>query len=214
MNGVHDMGGMQGFGPIAPEPDEPIFHARWEARVLALTLAVGAWGRSNIDAGRHARELQAPDRYLAWSYYQSWFERLVGQVVQQGLVSETELASGKPETTLNPALNADRVAAVLEAGGPSARTISAAPQFGIGDRVRARTINPPGHTRLPRYVRGRVGVVERDHGGHVLPDTNAHFRGECPERLYGVRFAGHELWGHGARDSVHLDLWEGYLEPA
>src|SRR5215469_5605343 len=109
MNGVHDMGGMHGFGPVAPEQDEPLFHAPWEARVLALTLAVGGWRRSNIDAGRHARELQAPEDYLAWSYYQSWFERLTDQVVKQGLVSEAELASGKAAERLNPPLTAERV---------------------------------------------------------------------------------------------------------
>jgi nitrile hydratase len=207
------MGGMMGFGPIAPEADEPVFHAPWEARVLALTRAVEAWGRSNIDAGRHARELQPPAQYLAWSYYQSWFERLVGQVVAQNLVTEAELASGEVREKLNPPLTAGKVSAMLGAGNPSAREVGAA-GFKVGDRVRARTINPAGHTRLPRYVRGRVGTIERDHGGHVLPDTNAHFRGECPERLYGVRFTGEELWGEHGRDSVHLDLWESYLEPA
>ncbi|HEY2481917.1 MAG TPA: nitrile hydratase subunit beta [Caulobacteraceae bacterium] len=208
MNSVHDMGGMHGLGPIDPDPDEPLFHAPWEARVLALVLAAGAWGRWNIDAGRHARErIPGPD-YLAMSYYEKWLAGLIT------IMNETGLTPGPDAPKVSPPLTAARVPAVLAAGGPTLREGGAKPKFSIGETVRARNLNPTSHTRLPRYVRGHVGVIERRHGAHVLPDTNAHFQGECPEPLYGVRFSAAELWGQDGRDSVHLDLWESYLEPA
>jgi nitrile hydratase len=208
MNGVHDMGGMHGLGPIDPDPDEPLFHAPWEARVLALTIAMGAWGRWNIDASRHARErIPGPD-YLAMTYYEKWLAGLIT------VATETGLMPGPEAATVAPPLTAEKVPAALARGGPTLRETDAPARFEVGDRVRARNLNPPGHTRLPRYARGHVGVIERRHGPHVLPDANAHFRGECPEHLYGVRFSGAELWGEGARDSVHIDLWESYLEPA
>jgi nitrile hydratase len=208
MNSVHDMGGMHGLGPVDPDPDEPVFHAPWEARVLALVLAVGAWGRWNIDASRHARErIPGPD-YLAMTYYEKWLAGLVT------LMNETGLMPAADAPKASPPLAAERVPAMLASGGPTLRSTDAKARFAIGERVRARNLNPTGHTRLPRYVRGRIGTVERRHGAHVLPDANAHFRGERPEALYGVRFTAAELWGADRRDSVHLDLWESYLEPA
>lgn len=210
MNGVHDMGGMHGLGPIAPDPNEPLFHAPWEARVLAITIAMGAWGRWNIDASRHARERIPGPYYLAMTYYEKWLAGLTTLIGESGLIPD---APDAPKAT-PPPLTAERVPAALKSGGPTLRQTDAAGRFQIGERVRARNLNPVGHTRLPRYARGHVGIIERDHGAHVLPDTNAHFRGECPERLYGVRFAAAELWGQDTPDSVHLDLWESYLEPA
>jgi nitrile hydratase len=205
MNGVHDMGGMHGLGPLEIEPDEPVFHADWEARVLALNLAVAAWRRWNIDASRHARELIPGPTYLAMTYYEKWLEGLESLIRQSGLLD----AEGA-----TPPLRAADVPAALARGGPASRDVPAPVRFRIGEKVRARNLNPAGHTRLPRYVRGHVGVVERDHGAHVLPDANAHFLGERPERLYGVRFTAGELWGAAGADSVHLDLWDSYLEPA
>ena len=206
MNGVHDMGGMEGLGPLDIDPDEPLFHAPWEARVLALTLAVGAWGRWNIDASRHARErIPGPD-YLAMTYYEKWMAGLLTLIEAAGLTDGDDVRV--------PALRAADVPAVLARGGPASRDAPAPGRFKPGDKVRARNLNPSGHTRLPRYVRGHVGLVERDHGVHVLPDTNAHFAGECPEHLYGVRFTATELWGHEGPGSVHLDLWDSYLDPA
>jgi nitrile hydratase len=211
------MGGMMGFGAISPEADEPVFHADWEARVLALTLAVGRWGNWNIDAGRHLRELQAPADYLAWSYYRSWLDRLEKMVVLTGLVTPAELESGRPAPGSAKAerpLTAEAARAVLAAGGPSARDGAPAGRFKPGDRVRARNLNPEGHTRLPRYARGHVGVIAADHGAHVLPDANAHFRGEDPRRLYTVRFEAAELWGEARTGAVMIDLWDPYLDPA
>jgi nitrile hydratase len=219
MNGVHDMGGMHGLGPIAPEANEPVFHERWESRALALTLAAGAWGRWNIDVSRHARERIPGAEYMRMSYYEKWIVGLETVMTQTGLVTRAEIASGHPDPGAqksSPPLTADRVAGALAQGGPTERTIAAQPQFSLGGRVRARNLNPTGHTRLPRYVRGHAGVVARHHGAHVLPDTNAHGLGEQPQHLYQVRFEANELWGEQAaqRSAVYVDLWENYLERA
>ena len=219
MNGVHDMGGMHGLGPVAAEPDEPVFHAEWEARTLALNLAMGAWRAWNIDAARHARELIPGPDYLRMSYYEKWYAGLVRLMVTNGLVTGEEVATGRPSAgaaKATPRLTADRVARTLLKGGPSTREGGPPARFAEGAAVRARTINPTGHTRLPRYARGKLGVVERDHGTHVFPDTNAHGLGESPQHLYSVRFEARELWGDGAGsgDGVYLDLWDDHLEPA
>ena len=216
MNGAQDLGGQHGFGPVRPEPDEPVFHADWEKRVLAMNLTASR-GRWNIDAGRHAIErIPGPD-YLRMTYYEKWFVRLTTLAVERGVLTAAELETGRPEgDKLTPSLTADRVAAMLSSGGPTDRKIDVAPAFKPGDAVRARNLNPTGHTRLPRYAKGKVGVIERHHGAHVLPDSNAHFHGEDPRHLYTVRFTAAELWGAApnARDAVCIDLWEPYLERA
>jgi nitrile hydratase len=218
MNGVHDMGGMHGLGPIAPEPDEPVFHERWETSALALTLAVGAWGRWSLDASRHQRELIPGPDYLRMSYYEKWVTALEALMVEAGLVTAEEIRTGRPaagSAVAVPPLTAERVAAGIARGGPTDRPIAAPPAFAIGRKVRARNIHPAGHTRLPRYVRGRLGAVTADHGGHVFPDASA-LGEEAPQRLYQVRFEAAELWGPDAEGpgGVYLDLWESYLEPA
>ena len=219
MNGVHDMGGMHGMGPLDYERDEPLFHAPWEARALALTLAMAAWGKWNIDTMRHARERIPADEYLRSTYYEKWIAALVEQMLAAGLVTPAEIASGHPAAdaaAATPPLTADRVPGVLAKGNPSHRDSAIAPRFKAGDAIRTRNLNPTGHTRLPRYARNKSGTILRTHGAHVLPDSNAHFRGENPQHLYTVRFAARELWGESAapRDVIHLDLWEDYLEPA
>jgi nitrile hydratase len=219
MNGVHDMGGMHGMGPIAPEPNEPVFHERWEARVYALNRAVGFVGKWNIDAGRHSRERIPPADYLRMSYYEKWLAGLIMLLQESGLATEAELESGRPapgSAKATPALTTERVAAVVAARGSFDRPVNTPPRFAVGQPVRTKKINPTGHTRLPRYARGRIGIVDRVHGAHVFPDSNAHFRGEDPQHLYSVRFSARELWGEEAapRDSVYIDLWESYLYPA
>lgn len=219
MNGAHDMGGMHGFGAVSAQRDEPIFHGDWEARTYAMRRAVGAWGRWNIDAGRHGVERLPPADYLRMTYYEKWLASMETMLVEHGLLTAEELATGRkaPGSQPNtPPLTAARVATVIAAGSPSSRSTAAKPRFEAGAKVRAKNINPAGHTRLPRYVRGHVGIVERHHGAHVLPDSNAGFRGESPEFLYTVRFSAPELWGPAANplDSIHLDLWESYLDPA
>ena len=219
MNGVHDMGGMHGMGPIRYERNEPVFHARWEARAFALNLAMGAWRKWNIDAGRHEIELIRAAEYLRMSYYEKWATRLVELIVKTGLVTRAEVETGRPAPGLpkaTPPLSADKVSSILRTGGLKSRNVSVAPRFKVGQRVRARNIHPAGHTRLPRYTRGKLGRIERDHGVYVFPDSNAQFLGENPQHEYSVRFAARELWGEQAspRDAVYVDLWDDYLEPA
>ena len=219
MNGIHDMGGMHGMGPVVAETHEPVFHARWEGRLFALRRAAGAWRRWNIDAMRHAVERVPPVPHLAASYYARQYLGFVTILVERGLVTGSEIESGRAapgEPRLVPPLRADHVPAMVASGAPTRRAVDAAPAFAIGQTVCARELHPQGHTRLPRYARGRAGTVVRDHGVFVLPDTNAHFLGEQPQHLYQVRFAARELWGETASpsDAIYLDLWEGYLEPS
>jgi nitrile hydratase len=218
MNGGQDMGGMMGFGPVRAEKDEPVFHAPWERRAFALTLAMSAPGGWNIDQSRSARESLNPAEYLAKSYYEIWIAGLEKLMAERGLVGSDEIDAGKslrPPKAVPRVLNAERVPAVLASGGPTERTSVAPQRFQIGQRVRAHNVHPSGHTRLPRYVRGRVGTITHVHGTHVFPDSNATGRGEDPEWLYTVRFAARELWGEAAdpTGTVSVDAWESYLEP-
>ena len=219
MNGAQDLGGMMGFGPIAIEQDEPSFHAEWERRAFGLTLAMGATGSWNIDMSRHARESLPPAEYFTSSYYEIWTKGVEKLVVAAGLISDEELRLSQSLAEPAPikrVLKAEDVSAVLARGGPAERPIEQPARFAVGDRVRTRNIHPRGHTRLPRYARSRIGVVELVHGAHVFPDTNAHGQGEQPEWLYTVCFSGRELWGEQADPtiSVSIDAWESYLEPA
>ena len=210
---------MMGFGPVAPEPDEPWFHADWEKRAFGVTLAMGATGAWTIDMSRHARESLPPAEYLASSYYEIWTKGIERLVVKTGLVSAEELKLGRALDAPAPVrrvLKAEEVPAVLSKGGPTERPAARPARFEIGDPVMTRTMHPTGHTRLPRYARGKAGVIERVHGVHVFPDTNAHREGEHPQWLYTVRFSGRELWGEDADAGlvVSIDAWESYLEPA
>jgi nitrile hydratase beta subunit len=219
VNGVHDMGGQHGFGPVRPEPDEPAFHADWERRAFALTVAMGMTGTWNLDASRFARESLPPATYLSSTYYEIWLGALERQLEEQGLVSAAERDAGRVLDAPAPVarvLAAEDGPATLGRGGPSVRDAPRPPRFAAGDRVRARNIHPATHTRLPRYVRGHVGTVESVRGCHVFPDTHAHGLGEQPQWLYTVRFDARELWGAEADPSVRVstDAFEPYLEAA
>jgi nitrile hydratase len=219
MDGAHDMGGVKGFGQVEPEPNEPVFHGDWERRAFALTLAMATPGRWNIDMSRFARENRPPDDYLSKSYYQIWLAGLERLMLERGLVASDEIDAAKP---LHPAkqvaktLTRDGVAAMLHRGGPTERAATSPARFAVGDRVRAKDIHPPTHTRLPRYVRGHIGIVERVIGCHVFPDSNAIGKGEDPQWLYTVVFDGRELWGAEAETgtTVSVDAWEPYMEKA
>jgi len=218
MNGAHDMGGVMGFGPVIPENNEPVFHFEWQGRVRAMTIAMGAPMGANIDQGRFARENVPPLEYLSRSYYELWFAGLTRMLLDRVLVTPEELAAGRSMNAIKPVpriLNAGDVASLLSKGRPYERTIATPSRYKADDRVRARNIHPAGHTRLPRYVRGRVGTVTRVHGAHVFPDSNAAALGEAPQWLYNVRFTAAELWGEAADPtvSVSVDAWESYLEP-
>jgi nitrile hydratase subunit beta len=217
MNGVHDMGGMDGFGPVRPEANEPVFHEEWERRVFAINRAMGYTGAWNGDISRHAKELLPADVYLGSSYYRRWALGLESMLMENGLVGEDEFAAGhalQPGQPLKRKLTHDRLATALMRGSYE-RPAPAPAAFKLSDRVRMRNIHPKGHTRLPRYVRGHVGVVERVHGCHVFPDSHAAAgRQEDPQWLYTVRFDGRALWGEGADPTltVSVDAFEPYLE--
>ena len=216
MNSVHDLGGMMGFGAIENDSTGPNFHAEWEERVFALTLAVGATGTWNIDESRHTRESLPPVQYLSAGYYQIWLAALERLIVAKKLVDQQELDKGQSSGAYASlrVLKADRVLPAMMAGSPYNRPVSDAAMFAVGDAVCATNINPQHHTRIPRYGRGKTGVIEGVHGSHVFPDSNAQGQGENPQWLYKVKFTARELWGaeHSARDLIYVDLWEPYLE--
>jgi nitrile hydratase subunit beta len=218
MNGVHDMGGMHGFGKVEPDADDHPFHASWEARVLAMQRALRAASAWNIDMSRDAIERQSPRRYLAASYYERWLMGMETNAVEKGLIDSDELAAGR---ALRPGKPVAHVMTKDDLGQPLTRgsffrTPSREARFKPGDRVRARNINPPTHTRLPRYVRGHEGVIEAVRGCHVFPDAVTTGRGEDPQWLYTVMFNGRELWGAHADPTltVSVEAFEPYLEPA
>jgi nitrile hydratase beta subunit len=216
VNGVHDMGGMHGFGPVAPEPNEPAFHAAWEGRVLALNRAMGFARLWNIDMSRAAIELLPPAVYLTRSYYAKWLLRLEQLLLERGLLEADEIAAGhahSPGKPLPRKLDAADVAAALTRGSYG-REPGAPARFKAGDRVRTKNINPVTHTRLPRYARGHMGTVECVRGCHVFPDSVAIGKGENPQWLYTLVFDGRELWGEGSDPNlkVSIEAFEPYLE--
>ena len=217
MNTIHDMGGMDGFGPIGPEENEPVFHHRWEGRVFALTRAVGRWGRERDWPGfRFTLESIPPDEYLRMSYYERWFHMMTSRLLGSDLITDTELETGyaDPGAVTPEMLPASRSGSL----GFGLLDLDVPARFSPGDLVRARNLHPRGHTRQPRYVRGRVGTVVEDFGVYALQDSDAAGQqpGDRPQHVYSVRFEARELWGDraGAGDSVYVDLWEDYLEPA
>jgi nitrile hydratase beta subunit len=224
MDGVHDLGGMHGFGAIEREQDEPPFHAAWEAAVREMLSAAGSRGLFNIDEFRHGIERMDPSRYLGVTYYEKWLDGVTRLLVEKGVVSRSELEARvaffekRPEAPATAALAGPPPGA----GPPNPawaqdviRETGATPRFRPGDPVLTRRIHPHGHTRLPRYARGKRGVIHCCHGIHVFPDSNAHGLGEQPQPLYSVRFDAGELWGEAAEpnQAVHIDLWESYLLP-
>jgi len=221
MNGIHDMGGMHGFGPVVSEANEPVFHAAWEARVFALNNVMGTWRQWSIDASRFAKEVMPPEDYLRASYYERWLWGLENLLVEHGFISREELDRRGPAppraAPLRPgALGPADLPAFLWNRRGARVDEPVPPRFKVADRVVARNINPLGHTRIPRYVRGRQGVIDRDHGVFLFPDTNAVGQGKKPQHVYAVRFTARELWGPAAspRDRVYVDLWDDYLDGA
>ena len=218
MNGMHDLGGMTCFGPVRRETDEPVFHADWERRMFGTNLAVLAFF-GPLDRARHAIERMDPIEYLTTSYYEHWLAGTEMLARELGYVTASELESGTSamrKDTPHPPPDAGMIEGLVRGGVPASRTDGRqSPRFAPGDAVRARNIAVSGHTRLPRYVRGRTGRIKACRGSHVFPDTAAHDRGENAQPLYSVRFEARELWGDNVerRDCVYIDLWEDYLEP-
>ena len=216
MNGIHDMGGMDGFGPVDPVETGAVFHAAWEGQVMAINRVMGSIGAWNIDQGRYGIEVLPPQLYLK-SYYRRWLERFERTLVQYGYAGADEIAAGR---ALRPGkvppkgkFTADDVSRVARRGS-FLRPETAPARFAVGDRVLARNMHPRTHTRLPRYVRGHTGVVETLHGCQVFPDTEAMGQGENPQWLYTVRFDGRDLWGADSDPtvSVSVEAFEPYLE--
>jgi nitrile hydratase beta subunit len=211
-----DLGGRTGFGAVQPEPEGELFHADWEPRALALVLAMGATGSWNIDASRAVRETLP--HYLQLSYYRIWLAALERLMIERGQLFEDEIAQGRmlhAPAPVKRVLQAADVAAVLARGSPTERPAAAPARFAIGQAVRMRAGRVDHHTRLPGYVQGRRGTVERLHGAHVFADSNAQGAGEAPQWLYTVVFEEAELWGGAAQKlAVSVDAWESYLEAA
>jgi nitrile hydratase len=225
MDGVHDLGGMHGFGPVTREANEPAFHAPWEAAVVAVMRATlqGA-GLYNIDEFRHGIERMEPAHYLASSYFEHWLDGIARILIEKGVVDLAELDARtaffleRPGVPASAAVRGGPVTSVPSPRGleTSFRRPTAPPRFAVGDAVLTRTMHPSGHTRLPRYARGKRGVIDAWRGCHVFPDTSAHGLGDQPQHVYSVRFDASELWGEAAESSqrLYLDLWESYLQPA
>ena len=212
-----DLGGQQASGAIVPEPEGQPFHAAWEPRAMALTLAMGATGAWNIDMSRAARETLPA--YAELGYYRIWLSALQRLIEARGLADAGEMASGhmtQPPGTVARVLQAGDVAGALARGTPTERGATKPARFAVGDRVRTHPDRPNHHTRLPGYARGRVGTVERVHGVHVFADAHAQGLGEQPQWLYGVRFEAADLWPQPADRSstVSIDAWEPYLASA
>jgi nitrile hydratase len=225
MDGIADMGGTSGWGPAhPPRADEPVFAERWQGRAAALTiLATRASGR-NADAFRHAQERLDRVAYLDEGYYGRWLNAAELMLIEGGILAPGEINARardlrdkhveNPPEPARPDAGPPSAAVAAWRNAPSSlRTIDAAPAFAVGQRVRAKNISPPGHTRLPGYVRGHTGVVEVIQPAAVFPDTRAHFRGENPQHVYSVRFDSHDLWGQDADSfAVTVELFENYLE--
>jgi nitrile hydratase beta subunit len=218
MDGIHDMGGMHGFGKVEPEPNEPVFHAPWEGRTMALNRALGYTGIWTIDQTRYGIERLPPDVYLNSSYYKKWAVRLENLLIAKGLIGADELKAGhalRPGQPLKRTLAAADVPNTLSRGSFT-RPAQGPARFKPGDRVRTKNIHPETHTRLPRYARDREGVIEAIRGCHVFPDTAAQGKGDDPQWLYTVLFDGRELWGKDSDPTlkVSIEAFEPYLDPA
>jgi nitrile hydratase len=216
-NSIHDMGGMHGFGPVEAEANEPVFHAPWDRRVLALQRAMGFTGLWTIDGGRASLENLPPPTYLSSSYYKRWFLGLERRVVAHGLVGEDEIAAGR---ALRPGIRLNRKMTAADANTPRSgsfeRPAPAPARFKAGELVRTANIHPATHTRLPRYARDKEGIIEAVRGCHVFPDSAAIGAGDNPQWLYTVVFSARELWGEAADPavSVSIEAFEPYLTPA
>ncbi len=217
MIGPQDLGGRDGFGPINPEKNEPLFHAPWERRVLGFTVAMGASGAYTGDQSRHQRESLPADFYLSANYYDIWLTALTQLLKRLGMVTERDFAAGRGVDAPVPAkrvLKGADVAAVLAKGFAYDRPATTQAAFAVGDVIRTISNPTPDHTRLPAYAMHKRGVIEAVRGCHVFPDSNGMGQGEDPRWLYTVCFTAEELWGKPGPDRVCLDLWEPYLEPA
>jgi len=219
MDGIHDLGGREGFGPVDISTEYDGFHADWEARMFSIVRTMGRPEDWNLDWFRHCRELIDPLDYLSRPYYDQWLQSYAAMLINSGLATTTELAQGKSEAPLSHAISAPMLAAdVQEQINRSQRFDGAAPapaQFSPGETVRTVDHGVSTHTRLPAYARGATGTITHYRGAHVYPDTNA-LNEKQYMALYTVGFKAGALWSNAENpdDEIHLDLWEAYLERA
>lgn len=222
MDGIADMGGTEGWGPVkTPTRDEPVFGEPWEGRAFALTLlTMGRISGRNLDAFRHALERLDRTAYLDDGYYGRWLNAAELMLTDSAIIApgaiDARARTLRGERVEEPPIPEPAKPDYAATGPGSLREVAAAPRFAPGDRVRARSdVDPVRHTKLPRYVRGHVGVVESVQPGHLLPDTHAHFEGENPQHVFTVRFDSHELWGGDAENfALTIELFDSYLERA
>ena len=213
MNGIHDMGGMQGLGEIGYKASEPMFHEPWEGRVFALIRAMQVGGlRPYIES------IPAAD-YLQMNYYDRWYTAFVTKLIERGVITCAEIESGRADPAsvkMTPVVTPAVARELLFRTPQTEQDIKLTPRFHVGDRVRGRNLHPTTHTRMPRYTRGKTGVVERDRGVFNLPDSEEVSGEPRPQHVYLIHFTAHELWGEEAspHDSLYIDMWEDYLEPA
>ena len=213
MNGIHDMGGMQGLGELRDEETEPVFHEPWEGRMFAMMRGM------NVMSGfRLPIEAIPAQEYLRMGYYERWLTAFVEQLVKFEIATRDEIERGWPDpgsARSTPTLTAEQARELPFRTPQSELDLHVSPRFRIGDRVRGRNRHPATHTRMPRYTRGKTGTVERDRGVFELPD-NAHYGLDPrPQLVYLIRFEARGLWGELAseNDSLYIDMWEDYLEP-
>ena len=220
MNGPHDIGGMQNFGPVPYYRTGPVFHEVWEGRIYSLNRALAPFRKVTGYIARAQSEQWSSADYYRMSYYERWYQRMVELLVETEMVTQEEIDSGRPapgSAKETPPLTAAMVVPLYTQGRFAGRNRTGAPaRFQVGQRIRTRNINPTGLTRMPRYARGRFGTILRDYGVASLPDAIAHELPDRPQHVYSVRFDARELWGEQAKpqDKVYLDLWDEYLEPA
>jgi nitrile hydratase len=226
VNGVHDLGGLEGLGPINPTPEEPVWHSEWEKSAFSMFLPFVFTGLT-LDQFRHGIEKLHPVEYLAGRYYEHWIHTVEQNFIDKGIISHEELEERTRKYLENPDAPmpqgpaedpGDTFIQIYKTGASTLREDAGKEaQFAAGDRVRVKNVNPSGHTRCARYLRGKEGVVTEVYGAFVFPDTNAHEQGENPERVYNVEFESGHVWGTGTNGENHkirFDLWEPYLERA
>jgi nitrile hydratase len=222
MNGVHDMGGMHGFGPVQPEDNEPVFHSPWEARMFGMALALGPQGIHDPEGLRNSLEHMEPSEYLSFSYYRRWLEVTEQALMRKGLLTSEELEAKTAELQAHPDTEAPRIedpelrqrmVTAIYRPSPPHKDIGVVPRFQPGDHVTVSNVHSPAHTRLPGYVKGKRGIIDRFHGVHDFHDVLPEGQEAQPQPVYSVRFTAGELWGESAEanQSVYLDMWESYL---
>ena len=221
MDGIADMGGTDGWGAVsAPTKDEPVFAEPWEGRAFALTLlTMGRVSGQNLDAFRHALERLDRSAYLDDGYYGRWLNAAELMLADSAILApgavDARARKLRGEHVQEPPVPEPNKPDYAPTAAGSLRAVDVDPAFTVGDRVRAKDTSPAGHTRLPRYVRGHIGVVEIVQPAALLPDTHAHVPGENAQHVYSVRFASRELWGAGAEPfTLTIEMFESYLERA